>query len=230
TTAVDPVPAIADICQAEGLWLHVDGAYAGSAAVIPECRWAMAGVERADSLVVNPHKWMLVPLDCSALFCRRMDVLRRAFSLTPEYLTTSLGEDVFNLMDYGVSLGRRFRALKLWFVMRYFGAAGIRARLAEHIRLAQLFRGWVDESDVFERLTPAPFSVVCFRWHPAGLDEEAELDAANARLLERVNATGEVFLSHTRTRGRYTIRLAVGNVRTTEAEVRRAWELLNSEA
>ena len=133
-------------------------------------------------------------------------------------------------MDYGVSLGRRFRALKLWFVMRYFGAAGIRARLAEHIRLAQLFRSWVDESDGFERLTPAPFSVVCFRWHPAGLDDEPELDVANATLLERVNATGEVFLSHTRTRGRYTIRLAVGNVRTTEKEVRRAWEILREKA
>ncbi len=230
TTAVDPVSAIADVCEREGLWLHVDGAYAGSAAVLPECRWAMAGTERADSIVVNPHKWMLVPLDCSALFTRRLDVLRQAFSLTPEYLTTSLGEDVFNLMDYGVSLGRRFRALKLWFVIRYFGAAGIRARLAEHIRLAQLFRSWVDESDDFERLTPAPFSVVCFRWHPTGLDDEAALDAANARLLERVNATGEVFLSHTRTRGRYTIRLAVGNIRTTEKEVRRAWELLRGEA
>ncbi len=225
-TAVDPVPAIADVCAREGMWLHVDAAFAGAAGMIPELRWLMAGTGRADSLVVNPHKWMFVPLDCSAFFTRRPDVLRRAFSLTPEYLTTTVGDDVFNLMDYGVSLGRRFRALKLWFVLRYFGAAGMRARFADSIRLGQLFRGWVDESDAFERLTPAPFSVVCFRWHPAGLNDEAELDRLNARLLERVNATGEVFLSHTKTRGRYTIRLAVGNVRTTEREVRRAWEIL----
>jgi aromatic-L-amino-acid decarboxylase len=225
-TAVDPVPAIAAICEREQCWLHVDAAFAGTAAVVPEMRWALEGVERADSIVVNPHKWMFVPLDCSALFTRRPEVLRRAFSLTPEYLTTSLGDDVFNLMDYGVSLGRRFRAIKLWFVIRYFGAAGIRARIAEHIRLGQLFARWVDRSPDFERLAPAPFSVVVFRWHPAGLDDEPELDRANADLLERLNATGEVFLSHTRAKGRYALRLAIGNIRTQEEHVRRAWELL----
>ena len=225
-TAVDPVPAIAAICEREQCWLHVDAAFAGTAAVVPELRWAFEGVERADSVVVNPHKWMFVPLDCSALFTRRPEVLRRAFSLTPEYLTTTLGDDVFNLMDYGVSLGRRFRAIKLWFVIRYFGAAGIRARIAEHIRLGQLFAQWVDGSPEFERLAPAPFSVVVFRWHPAGLDDEPELDRANADLLERLNATGEVFLSHTRAKGRYALRLAIGNIRTQEGHVRRAWELL----
>ncbi len=226
TTAIDPVPAIADICERERLWLHVDAAYGGSAAVVPAMRWVMDGTGRADSLVVNPHKWLFTPLDCSALFTRRPDVLRRAFSLTPEYLATSLGDDVLNLMDYGVSLGRRFRALKLWFVLRYFGASGLEARVAEHIRLGQLFREWVDASPAFERLAPAPFSVVVFRWHPPGLDDGAALDAANARLLERVNATGEAFLSHTRAKGRYAIRLAVGNIRTREEHVRRAWELL----
>ncbi|HEX9108440.1 MAG TPA: pyridoxal-dependent decarboxylase [Longimicrobiales bacterium] len=230
TTSIDPVPAIADICQREGLWLHVDAAYAGAAAMIPDMRWIMAGTERADSLVSNPHKWMFVPVDCSALFTRRPDVLRRAFSLTPEYLTTTMGDQAFNLMDYGVALGRRFRALKLWFVLRYFGAAGMRERFGEHIRLGQLFRRWVDDAPDFERLAPAPFSVVCFRWHPAGLDNETALDTANARLLERVNATGEVFISHTRARGRYALRVAVGNIRTREEHVKRAWELIRENA
>lgn len=226
TTAIDPVRAIADVCEREGMWLHVDAAYGGSAAIVPEMRWVMDGTERADSLVTNPHKWLFTPLDCSALFTRRPEVLKRAFSLTPEYLTTNVADDVLNLMDYGVSLGRRFRALKLWFVLRWFGASGLQARLAEHIRLAQLFRAWVDDSPDFERLAPAPFSVVTFRWHPAGMDDEPALDRANARLMERVNATGEVFLSHTRAKGRYAIRLAVGNIRTREEHVARAWELL----
>jgi len=229
-TAVDPVAAIAAVCEREDLWLHVDAAYGGAAAMIPALRWVMDGTDRADSLVVNPHKWMFVPIDCSVLFTRRPEVLRRAFSLTPEYLTTTLGDDVLNLMDYGVSLGRRFRALKLWFVLRYFGAAGMRARFAEHIRLGQLFRQWVDGAADFERLAPAPFSVVCFRWHPPGLDDEPALDAANARLLERVNAAGDVFLSHTRVRGRYALRIAVGNIRTREEHVARAWELLRENA
>ena len=229
-TAVDPVAAIAEVCAREGLWLHVDAAYGGAAAMIPAMRWIMDGTARADSLVVNPHKWMFVPIDCSALFTRRPEVLRRAFSLTPEYLTTTVGDDVLNLMDYGVSLGRRFRALKLWFVLRYFGAAGMRERFAEHIRLGQLFRGWVDDAPDFERLAPAPFSVVVFRWHPPGLDDEAALDAANARLLERVNASGDVFLSHARAKGRYAIRVAVGNIRTRQEHVARAWELLREQA
>jgi aromatic-L-amino-acid decarboxylase len=226
TTSVDPVREIAAVCAREGMWLHVDAAYGGAAAVLPELRWAMEGVERADSVVVNPHKWLFVPLDCSALYTRRPDVLRRAFSLTPEYLTTTAGDQVLNLMDYGVALGRRFRALKLWFVLRWFGATGLQARLAEHIRLAQLFRGWVETSPDFELLAPTPFSVVVFRHHPPGVDDEAELDRLNAALLERVNASGEVFLSHTRAKGRYAIRLAVGNIRTREEHVRRAWEIV----
>ncbi|HET9984209.1 MAG TPA: pyridoxal-dependent decarboxylase [Longimicrobiales bacterium] len=226
TTSVDPVREIAAVCEREALWLHVDAAYGGSAAVLPELRWAMEGAERADSIVVNPHKWLFVPLDCSVLYTRRPEVLRRAFSLTPEYLTTTAGDEVLNLMDYGVALGRRFRSLKLWFVLRWFGATGLQARLAEHIRLAQLFRGWVATSADFELLAPAPFSVVVFRHHPPGMDDEAELDRLNAALLERVNASGEVFLSHTRAKGRYAIRLAVGNIRTREAHVRRAWEIV----
>ena len=226
TTAVDPVPAIARICEREGLWLHVDAAYGGSAAVLPEMRWVLDGCERADSLVVNPHKWLFTPTDCSAFFTRRPDVLRRAFSLTPFYLTTAEGENAVNLMDYGVALGRRFRALKLWFVLRYYGREGLQAHLREHIRLARLFASWVDDAPDFERLAPTNFSVVVFRYHPPGHPGGEDLDAINEGLLHRVNATGEVFLSHTRVNGRYAIRLAVGNLRTTEAHVRRAWELL----
>jgi len=227
-TAVDPVGAIADICEHEGVWLHVDAAYGGSAAVVPELRHVLDGCDRADSLVVNPHKWMFTPIDCSASYTRHPDVMRRAFSLTPEYLTTS-DSGVTNLMDYGVSLGRRFRALKLWFVLRYFGRDGIVDALREHVRLARLFAGWVDEAPGFERLAPVPLSVVAFRYRPPDADD-ARLDTLNQRLMERVNAGGEVFLSHTRVGGRYAIRLAVGHLRTEERHVRRAWELLVREA
>ncbi|MGH7476782.1 MAG: pyridoxal phosphate-dependent decarboxylase family protein [Longimicrobiales bacterium] len=228
TTAVDPVPAIAEICAEHGLWLHVDAAYAGPAAVLPELRHILDGCERAHSIVLNPHKWLFVPIDCSALLTRRPDVLRRAFSVVPEYLRTT-ESDAKNLMDYGLALGRRFRALKLWFVIRYFGASGLRARLREHIRLARLFADWIDADPQFERLAPVPFSVVVFRQRSGGLDDTAS-DVANERLLERVNASGEVFLSQTRVRGRVALRLAVGNLRTTESHVRRAWELLVREA
>jgi aromatic-L-amino-acid/L-tryptophan decarboxylase len=226
TTSVDPVPAIADICARELAWLHVDCAYGGSAAIVPEYRHILDGVERADSMVVNPHKWLFTPFDLSAFYCRRMDLLRRAFSLTPEYLRTTEAGAVKNLMDTGVQLGRRFRALKLWMIVRYFGAEGLRARLVEHMRLAQLFAGWVDADPDFERLAPVPFSVVCFRANPHGQERtEAELEVLNQRLLDAMNATGEVFLSHTKLNGRFTLRLAVGNLRTEERHVARAWAL-----
>lgn len=218
TTSVDPVAAIADIARREGVWLHVDAAYAGVAAMLPDYEWILAGAEHADSIVVNPHKWLFTPFDLSVLYCRRMDALRAAFSLTPEYLKTVETAPVQNLMDTGVQLGRRFRALKLWMVLRHFGAAGLRARLTEHIRLARLFAQWVTDHPDFILMAPAPFSVVCFR--AAGSDQ------LNAQLLERVNASGEVFLSHTRLDGQYVLRLAVGNLRTTEAHVSRAWTLL----
>ena len=230
TTSVDPVQTIADICRRERVWLHVDAAYAGVTAMLPDLRPRFDGWEHADSIVVNPHKWLFVPFDLSAFFCRRMDVVRRAFSLVPDYLQTTEGSrGVRNLMDTGIQLGRRFRALKLWMVLRSFGAEGIRAALTEHIRLAQLFAGWVDDDPDFERLAPAPFSVVCFRARPSGLEGgAAELDAFNARLLDAVNATGEVFLSHTRLTDRFALRLAVGHLRTTDAHVARAWALLRT--
>lgn len=229
TTSVDPVPEIADLCERHGLWLHVDAAYAGAAALLPERRGILAGCERADSLVINPHKWLFVPIDCSALFVRRPEIVRRAFSLVPEYLVTPEGESVTNLMDYGPALGRRFRALKLWMTLRYFGREGLAARIREHIRLAREFAEWVDAAPEWERLAPVPFSVVLFRCRPAGL-ADAEIDELNERILAAVNATGEVYLSHTRVNGRYAIRLAVGNLRTRREHVARAWELLREAA
>jgi aromatic-L-amino-acid decarboxylase len=217
TTSVDPVPAIADLCERHGVWLHVDAAYAGSAAVCEELRWVLAGCDRADSLVVNPHKWLFTPIDCSCLFTRRPDALRGAFSLVPEYLRTN-EDDVTNLMDYGPALGRRFRALKLWAVIRCYGRQGLQALIREHVRLGQLFASWVEAEPGWEICAPHPFSVVCFRRE--GTDEE------NKALLGRVNATGEVFLSHTSLNGRYVLRLAIGNARTTEADVVRAWAVL----
>jgi aromatic-L-amino-acid decarboxylase len=231
STSVDPVPQVADICAAEKTWLHVDAAYAGVAAIIPERRDILDGCDRADSLVVNPHKWLFTPFDLSAFFSRRMDTLREAFSLTPEYLKTAEAGSVRNLMDTGVQLGRRFRALKLWMILRYFGVQGIRERLGVHMQLARLFAGWVDESPDFERLAPVPFSVVCFRYRPDGAQmSEEELELLNARLLDAVNDTGEVFLSHTKLDGRYCIRMAIGHIRTTEQHVRRAWDLLQEKA
>ncbi len=225
TTSIDPVPAIGDICEQCGLWLHVDAAYGGAAAVVPEMRSVLAGCERADSLVVNPHKWLFTPIDCSALYLRNPEVVRRAFSLVPEYLQTPEGESVTNLMDYGPALGRRFRALKLWMVLRYFGRSGISERIREHIRMARLFADWVEAEADWEVMAPVRFSTVCFRYAPAGM-APAEADARNEAILGAVNASGEVFLSHTRLRGKFVLRLAIGNLRTTEAHVRRAWELL----
>jgi len=228
STSVDPVADIAGICRDQGVWLHVDAAYAGVAAMVPGYEWILDGAGRADSIVLNPHKWLFTPFDLSVLYCARMDVLRQAFSLTPEYLKTSEGDaGVRNLMDTGIQLGRRFRALKLWMILRDFGAEGLRANLAEHMRLARVFAGWVDASDRFERVAPVPFSVVCFRLRGDGLNAS---DEEHSRILDAVNASGEVFLSHTKLNGRYVLRLAIGNLHTTERHVARAWELLNSAA
>ncbi len=218
--SVDPVRDLAERAHAAGAWLHVDAAYAGSSWICGEERWSQDGVEFADSLVINPHKWLLVPTDCSLIWTARPDEWREAFTLTPEYLRTD--DEAFSLSEYGPALGRRFRSLKLWAVLRCYGAEGLRAIQREHIRLAGLFARWVEESDGWELVVPQRFSLVVFR--RKGTDEE------NERLLERVNASGEIFINHTKLDGRYVLRLAIGNARTSEDDVRRAWDLLNKEA
>ncbi len=219
TTSVDPVPAIAELCEREGLWLHVDAAYAGSAAVCPEFRWCLEGCERASSFVFNPHKWLFTPIDCSAVYTRRPELFRQAFSLVPDYLTTPQTGKVVDLMDYGVQLGRRFRALKLWWVIRSFGAEGLRERIRAHVRMAREFAAWVEAHPRLELAAPVPFSVVNFRPRFPGVTDPAEADRLTMALLERINAGGRVFLSHTRLDVGTVIHLAVGNLRTTEEDM-----------
>lgn len=228
TTAIDPVGAIADICAREKIWLHVDAAYAGSAAILPEMRFILDGCDRADSLVVNPHKWLFTPMDCSVLFTRRPELLRQAFQVIPDYLAVSNPGSATNLMDYGVSLGRRFRALKLWMVIRSFGVEGLAAIIREHIRLARTLADWVENDADFELLANPRFSTVVLRHRPAGGDAHA--DERNRRIVEQVNGTRATFISHTTVRGVYAIRISVGNLRTTEANVRRAWDLVRQAA
>jgi aromatic-L-amino-acid decarboxylase len=221
-TAVDPVALVADACSAAGSWLHVDAAYAGSAMVCPEFRWAFEGVSRADSLVVNAHKWMLTPNDCSLLWCSRPDDLRAAFSMVPEYLRTPDAEDALSLSEYGPALGRRWRSLKLWAVLRCFGRVGLQDHIRRGVALASSFEDWLVAEDGWEMSAPRSFSVVCFR---AVAD-----DAFNQALMERVNASGEIFISHCVLDGRYVLRMAVGGLSTTEADVQLAWDLLRREA
>ena len=228
TSSIDPVEKIVPISEEHAMWLHVDAAYAGSAAVVPEFRHILAGCERADSIVTNPHKWLFTPFDLSVLYCRHMDLLKRAFSLVPEYLRTPEQEKVRSGSDYGIQLGRRFRALKLWMVMRYFGHEGLAARIREHCRVARLFASWVDESPDWELLAPVPLALVCFRAKPGDVPAE-ELDALNESIMHRVNASGRALLSHTRLNDKLTLRLSVGNIRTTEQHVRQVWQLLNEE-
>jgi aromatic-L-amino-acid decarboxylase len=225
TTSVDPVAEIGAIAREFNLWLHVDAAYGGPAAAVPEFRPLFSGWEGADSIVVNPHKWLFTPIDCSVLYVRDSERLRKAFSLTPEYLTTPEMGTATNLMDYGVALGRRFRSLKLWFVLRYFGAEGIRARIRQHVAMARELAARVDEHPDWVRVAPVPFSVVVLRFAPEGVPEE-ELDRLNREVMERLNRTGEFFLSHTVLEGRFCLRVALGNLRTRWEHVERCWELL----
>jgi aromatic-L-amino-acid decarboxylase len=229
TSSIDPVPAIADICARERVWLHVDGAYGGMAAIVPETRAILAGVDRADSFVVNPHKWLFTPIDCSAFYTRRPAVLKQAFSLVPEYLVTAVDEAVVNYMDYGLQLGHRFRALKLWTVIRTFGVEGLAARIRGHCAMAREFAGWVDADPDWQRMAPVPLSLVCFRYAPRGIDD-AQADALNLALLSRVNAGGRVYLSHNRLAGRIVLRLAVGNLRTETRHLTTAWSELREAA
>jgi Glutamate decarboxylase and related PLP-dependent proteins len=238
STSVDPVAAIADIAEREGLWLHVDSAYAGVVAMLPDRRAPFAGWERADSIVVNPHKWLFTPLDASLLLTRRMEELRAAFSLVPEYLRTlDRAGPVRDYNEYTPQLGRRFRALKLWILLRWFGLEGLRRRIERHLELAADLAAAIGEDPDWELLAPVPFSTVCLRWRPASIAARADepelagrLDRANAAIMDAVNRSGEVFLSHTRLAGRFTIRVAIGNLRTEARHVDRAWALLRAAA
>lgn len=225
SSSIDPVDAIADICEKYGIWLHVDTAYAGSAAIVPELQYYFKGWERADSIVTNPHKWLFTPFDLSVLYCRDLGVMKQAFSLVAEYLKTSDESTVKNGMDYGIQLGRRFRALKLWFVIRYFGREGLIDRIRDHCRLAQLFASWVEASPDFELLAPVPFALVCFRACPSGFND---LDKLNEGIMNEINTSGEAYLSHTKLNDKFTLRLSVGSIRVEEKHLEKVWRLLNS--
>lgn len=229
TTSIDPVPAIARICERYGLWLHVDAAYGGAAALVPSHRSVLAGCERADSFVTNPHKWLLTPIDCSLLYTRRPEDLKGAFSLIAEYLQTDDSEGT-NLMDYGLSLGRRFRALKLWMVIRAYGTEGLARIIEGHIRSAKWLAAQIDAESGWERLAPAPFSTVCFRHEPNERDKTVDLGVHNTAIIDTVNASGKAFLSKTKLNDQYAIRVAIGNQATTQAHVEQLWELLRDAA
>lgn len=232
TSSIDPIADIIPIGEEHAMWLHVDAAYGGSAAIVPEMSHILEGCQRADSLVLNPHKWLFTPFDLSVLYCRHMDLLGRAFSLVPEYLRTPEQAKVRSGSDYGVQLGRRFRALKLWMIIRYFGREGLASRIREHCRLAKLFASWVDADPNWEMMAPVPFALVCFRARvpvqPDGA-ESKRADALNEAIMHGVNSTGRAFLSHTKLNDKLTLRLSIGNIRTTERHVRQVWDLLNEQ-
>ncbi|MBA2621842.1 MAG: aminotransferase class I/II-fold pyridoxal phosphate-dependent enzyme [Acidobacteria bacterium] len=222
TTSIDPIEEIVPVCEENAMWLHVDAAYAGSAAIVSELQSCLKGCERADSVVTNPHKWLFTPFDLSVLYCRHLDLLKRAFSLVPEYLKTD--EAVTNQMDYGIQLGRRFRALKLWFVLRYFGQSGLIERIREHCRLAKLLASWIEADENWELLAPVPFALVCFRACPKNVEKLNEL---NEKIMNETNATGKAYISHTKLNDKFTLRVSIGSLRVEERHVEKLWTLLN---
>ncbi len=226
TTSIDPVKEIVKICKDKNLWLHVDAAYGGTAAIVPEMRNVLEGCESADSFVVNPHKWMFTPIDLSAFYITEPRLLKKTFSLVHEYLKTEKDSEVVNLMDYGIQLGRRFRALKLWFVIRYFGKEGIIKILREHIRISRKFAGFIEAHPDFEKMAPNPFSLVCFRAKINGITETGKINKLNEKLMKKVNKTGKAYLSHTKLNGNYVLRLAVSGIHTNEKDMLDTWELI----
>lgn len=226
STAIDPVDAIGDICKKYDCWHHVDAAYAGTALLLPEMRWMSKGVEKADSFLVNPHKWMFTSFDCTAYFVQDKEQLIRTFSILPEYLKTAQDSEVNNYRDWGIQLGRRFRALKLWFVMRTYGAEGLKAMIASHIEMGQWLKAEIEQSPDFELLAPAPLNLVCFRYHPAGLDDEDQLNRLNERLLTGLNATHRILLTQTKLNGKYTLRIVNGQANSRPEYVRQAWGMV----
>ncbi len=226
STAIDPIKQIADICVQQAIWLHVDAAFAGNALLLPEMRWMSEGLELADSFVFNPHKWMLTNFDCSAYFVRDKEALIRTFEILPEYLKTAEADRVNNYRDWGIPLGRRFRALKLWFVIRSYGVEGLQRIIREHIALSRWVVEQIKNSDDFEMLAPAPLSLVCFRYHPRGIDDQAALNQLNERLIATLNATGKLYMTHTKLRGNYTLRMVTAQTQVTREDVEAAWELI----
>lgn len=222
TSSVDCVEKIADICEKNNLWLHVDMAYAGSAMIVPEFQHHLRGIERADSIVTNPHKWLFTPFDLSVLYVKDLELLKQSFTLVAEYLKTT--EDVENMMDYGIQLGRRFRSLKLWFVLRYFGQEGLIARIREHCRLANLFKSWIESDENWEMLAPVPFALVCFRACPRDVEN---LDELNEHLMNEINASGLAYLSHTKLNGKFTLRVSIGAIRVEQKHIEKLWKILN---
>lgn len=226
STAIDPIKQIADICVQQAIWLHVDAAFAGTALLLPEMRWMSEGLELADSFVFNPHKWMLTNFDCSAYFVRDKEALIRTFEILPEYLKTAEADRVNNYRDWGIPLGRRFRALKLWFVIRSYGVEGLRRIIRDHIALSRWVVEQIKNSDDFELLAPAPLSLVCFRYRPRGIDDQAALNQLNERLLATLNATGKLYMTHTKLRGNYTLRMVTAQTQVTREDVEAAWGLI----
>jgi aromatic-L-amino-acid decarboxylase len=222
TSSIDPVDQIAEICRRNGIWLHVDMAYAGSAMIVPELQPLFKGAEKADSIVTNPHKWLFTPFDLSVLYVKDKDLLKQTFSLVAEYLKVT--EEVSNQMDYGIQLGRRFRSLKLWFVLRYFGRQGLIAGIREHCSLAKLLAGWAEESKDWELMAPVPFALVCLRAVPSGPDD---LDGFNERIMNEINASGEAYISHTKLDGKTVLRISIGSIRVEQRHVEKIWRLLN---
>lgn len=229
STAIDPLKEIGEICRKYGVWLHVDAALAGSALILPEFRWMIDGIEFADSFVFNPHKWMFTNFDCSAYFVRDEEALVKAFEITPEYLKTSQDKRVKNFRDWGIQLGRRFRALKLWFVIRTYGVEGLQRMIRSHVDLAQELGERIRTSEDFELLAPVPLNTVCFRYHPPDVSDD-ELNEINAKLLERLNRTGRLYLTHTTLRGRYTLRFVVGQTYVKRRHVEEGWRLVTETA
>lgn len=226
STAMDPIAPIGRICKKYGLFLHVDAAYAGAALILPEMRWMAEGLEMADSFVFNPHKWLFVNFDCTAFYVKDKDLLQNTFSILPEYLKTPLDKQVNNYRDWGIQLGRRFRALKLWFVLRTYGIEGLQERLREHIRIGQWLKGAVERHPHFELLAPVPLNLVCFRFHPPHLQDESKLNTLNEQLLQKLNESGKILLTQTRLNGKYTLRIVAGQVETRLEDVQAGWALV----
>jgi aromatic-L-amino-acid decarboxylase len=230
STALDPLRPIGEVAERHGLWFHVDAALAGSAAILPEKRWILDGIEYVDSFVFNPHKWLFTNFDCSAFFCQHPEVLTSTFSIMPEYLKTDLDRQVTNFRDWGIQLGRRFRALKLWFVLRFYGVEELRKKLREHLKLTQEFAEWIEQSPDFELLAPVPLNTVCFQFNPSERSQESlpmgELERLNKSILDEVNHSGKIFMTHTKLGANFRLRLCVGQTQTRREHVVEAWEAI----